>query len=348
VSEAAGTIGPMTHNVRARPTLHVLRSLHDGWESVGQQRAVQDERWHDLQPLAELRHPVLAKCCEQFGSDPSHDLYRDRIASSGSLSLAEVRIQQWRAGVWTDPDTHVRWILAVGRAKGDHQDRDDFYEQLSAHVSRTGGDDLLPTAVDRRLLERETMAWVLTRLELKVQAIAGCLLREAMAHSSARALIAHPTKKNIREEPVPLTTAILTWTAHHEPDFDYEDLVVEFTDTDYSSPKLLATVQERLLISLAPPTQDWDIAGEIYAAMEEHGHSRTRIHELEEAEAREELLPPFLGAVSHYTHKRHITSAVVNANAVRALCGVFFVPMRDPQDLATCPRCETALSEIPN
>lgn len=336
----------MSHDMRARPTLQVLRSLQDGWESASQQRAIQDQRWHDLHPLAELAHPILAKCREQFGSDPAADLYRGRIDSSGALALAEVRNQQWRAGVWTDPESRVRWILAVGLAKGGHEDHDDFYERLAAQVSRTGGDDLLPTPEDVRLLRRETMAWVLTQAELDVQAASHDLLDGAMQHGSARAILTHPTRMTPQNTPLPLITAVLAWAALHEPEFDYEDLVVEFIDSDHSSPSLLWTLQQRLLISLAPPTQGWDIAGGIYSAMEEHGHARARLQELQAATQCGELLAPDMGAVSHYTHKRHITDAVVNAQAVRALCGVFFVPTHDPANRPVCPTCDDTWAKL--
>lgn len=49
-------------------------------------------------------------------------------------------------------------------------------------------------------------------------------------------------------------------------------------------------------------------------------------------------------AHKHYIRDQFMTAALVNGQAVRAVCGVWFVPTRDATStraLPLCPRCET-------
>lgn len=106
------------HSIRARPTVKVLAALNDGWGNVRQRCQVEAEQWSELHPFDELDHPIRAESREQFGEDPAHDQPRGHIDCSGEPRLHEVRFGQWRAGVWTDPSTGVRWIVTI-RAKSD-------------------------------------------------------------------------------------------------------------------------------------------------------------------------------------------------------------------------------------
>nr|WP_241728173.1 DUF3039 domain-containing protein [Dietzia maris] len=43
--------------------------------------------------------------------------------------------------------------------------------------------------------------------------------------------------------------------------------------------------------------------------------------------------------MSHYTHREHLAGKTINGEAVRALCGPFFVPRQDHHSLPLCPKC---------
>ena len=46
-------------------------------------------------------------------------------------------------------------------------------------------------------------------------------------------------------------------------------------------------------------------------------------------------------------HRRHIGDAAVQGTAVRALCGVFFVPRTDPTDLPYCEEYSRRYAQLP-
>lgn len=47
--------------------------------------------------------------------------------------------------------------------------------------------------------------------------------------------------------------------------------------------------------------------------------------------------------VAHIGRRDDVTRAYITGEAIRALCGVVFVPTRDPSGLPVCPACERVL-----
>lgn len=320
----------MHHDPTARPTLQVLRSLHDGWEDKFQQRAVQDGRYDSLHPFAALRHPILRKCAQELNSDPARDGEKKTIRVSGPLHLLEIRSSQWRAGVWTDGDG-ARWIVATGLAKGGHDDHDDFYRSLElCCCSETGRQSLLPTPQDVHFLKLETAALVRTRWELDIQRTVVGMLRQLVDTPSVEVSIRHPVKDR-RFARVRLTLS----TAE-----DVEDYVVQVKDLERPGSPLALVLERRILVSISRPVQAWDIAHGVYSAMEEPGHLAAQIGSLDTAVDADELLLPDLGNQAHRVHRRHVGDAAINGEALRALCGVFFVPTQDAEGLEECPECQ--------
>lgn len=330
----------MRDNVQARPTLHLLKGLDEGWTDSCQRRHIVEERWKELHPLARLDHPALAKAVGQFGSDPSDDINKGTISCSGDLHLLKVRAGQWRAGVWTDPKTGVRWVVAAGLAKGGHGDADDFYEQLKA-MPGPALQALLPTRQDHTLLRRETAAAIMVEWRLDLQRLVIELLDQAMTQgSSDRKSVAHPTTG------APMAKVRVTWSAHHEPDYDFEEVVVELFDVAQPNSNLTDMMRIQILTAIAPPSQDWDVAGGIYSAFEEHGHTQQQLTALCQACDEDRVIEPQMGQLTHYTHTGDITTKTVNGEALRAICGKYFVPMQDPNRFPACPECGEIMDQI--
>lgn len=121
------------HSRRARPTIRVLvEDLQDGWASPYPRRKLAEADYDELHPLSELPHPIIAKAAETFGMVAAADHPAGPIASSTQLRLMEIKVAQWRGGVWVDPETGVHWLVVAGLAKGGHEDHDDFYERIKA------------------------------------------------------------------------------------------------------------------------------------------------------------------------------------------------------------------------
>lgn len=325
----------MLHDPTARPTIRVLKELADNGLDAFQARAVKEARWNDIQPLTALAHPLLSKCRSELGC--SAQTSGRLIAGSGTLRLAEVRHSQWRVGVWTSDDG-VRWVVAAGLAKGGHLDYDDFYEVLARQCgSKEGRDLLLPTEADTRLLKRETAARVLTEWELEIQTLTAHLLDLATSGKRAHDAVPHPLKPEAFAE-VDLEVVATDGV---------EEIVLTLRFIDHPGSHLASVLERRLLISIAPPEQDWDTAFGTYAAMEEVGHCASRAVQLRTATAEGMLLESVPGQVAHRSHRRHIGDAAVEGTAVRALCGAFFVPRTDPLTLPCCEDCESRYRQLP-
>jgi len=328
------------HNRRARPTLRLLHDLSDGWQDPAPQRAVSEGRHSDLHPLSELPHPLIAKAAAWFGSD--QDGYCERIRSVERLVLWELKTGQWRGAVWDDPDTGVRWLCAAGLAKGDHKDRDDFYEALG-RMDNADVDALKPTAEDIRLLKRETSVAALTAWELDIQSQVHACLTNVLNQGEQRLTIRHP----IRD--AHFADVTITVTAYSETDYDVEDCVVEIDLVDAAKGSALGWhLTLRVLISVNPPVQSWDATDTMYSTISEPGELARQADDLAAYIERDELRAEQPGSTSHYTHGRHLAGCYINGTAVRALCGVIFVPTQDQERFEHCPACQGIRALFPH
>jgi hypothetical protein len=275
-------------------------------------------------PLSSLPHPLIRKAQAWFASDPAADSYHERIQCAQQLGLLEVKSGQWRGAVWQDPDTGVRWLCAAGLAKGGHEDSDDFYVALKALFDSGDAARLLPSAEDTMLLKRETAAALLTSWELGIQSQALTALDRVADGGTARFEITHPAKGE------PVAAIALTVTTEVGDEYDIEVCIVDIDLNDkYRGSQLGWQLTTRVLISIWPPVQGWDRYQDTYSTMVEPGDLRQRANDLARTVADRNLVSPLPGSVSHYGHTRHLADHTVNGTAIRALCGVFFVPATD-------------------
>ena len=307
---------------------------------MSERRAIDEERWQDIQPLSHLSHPILVKSREVTETTSHHRT----IGCSGDLRLAEIRSSQWRAGVWTDP-RGIHWVLAAGLAKGDHEDHKDFYQTLERQCAwASGRDGLKPTRLDKKLLLSETIARASTEWELQVQEQIGDLIEVALAGQPARhAFFAPVLQPDASSSPTVLAEVELTISADHG---------VENIDVTYIRRTSRGTIWDqrleyRLLVTSAPPTQGWDTAFEMYSAMEEPGHCSRRVQTVRDLTRNGVLTCAEPSSVAHRVHRPHIGDAAVNGTAMRALCGAFFIPQTDPEDLPACPECSERWNTLP-
>jgi hypothetical protein len=333
------------HSRRARPTLRVLtRDLTSAWDSPYTQRALDAKDYNCLHPLSELPHPIIAKAAESFqGNSAADDSFVGIIAASTRLRLLEIKTGQWRGAIWQDQADGTNWLIAAGLAKGGHQDHDDFYVQLQRANDTGAVDQWLPTAEDRNLLKKETAAALITQWELGIQEVMLTALRQVHAGGEVHGSIPHPMPGH-----QPLAAYTLTVTQFREPDYAADEVEFETRPQPQAAgSELLWQAVIRALIALNPPEQDWDRDRDSYMTIAEPGTFTTRLVALEDLVTRGELGTSEPGTVSHYTHRKHIADSTVDGTAVRALCGVFFVPTRDHLALKVCPDCETAHTNLP-
>ncbi len=332
------------HSRRARPTLRVLaEDLTAGWGSPDSLRHIAEGEYDSLHPLSELPHPLIAKAAASFGLDATQDNYVGPIASSTTLRLLEIKLAQWRGGVWQDPKTGVCWLLVAGLAKGDHRDHDDFYLRVQRENDDGDPKRWLPTPDDERLLRRETAARLLTRWELKVQADVLAMLGEVQTGGSVRALVQHPSPGKGE-----LAQLILTVTPVREADYRADEIELEVLPLPaHAGSDLAWQLTVRALISLSPPEQGWDRYKDSYTNIAEPDAWTARVAQLEALAAAGELAESEPGTYSHYAHREHLAGRTIAGRGVRALCGCFFVPTQDHEKLPTCPACQERFAALP-
>lgn len=299
--------------------------------------------YDELHPLSELPHPLIAKATASFGGDGADDNYVGPIASSTTLRLLEIKIGQWRGGVWEDPSTDVRWLVVAGLAKGDHEDHDDFYQRVQRENENGDPNQWLPIIEDERLLKRETAARLLTEWELGVQDQLLEALRAVQTGGSIRFEVRHP-----RPDEGLLATVTLDIVAVREPEYEADEIDVEISPAaSFASSHLTWQLTVRTLISLHPPEQDWYRVRDTYSNIAEPGAWSTRVTELETLAESRELAVSEPGSHSHYAHREHLAGSTIEGRAVRALCGIFFVPTQDHDSLQVCPDCAHRYSALP-
>lgn len=233
------------HDRRARPTVRVLREdLTDGWESAWVQRTLTGPALTGLHPVSELPHPLVRKAAESFGNDATDDTYVGRIAACRSVSLLEIKVGQWRGGVWIDEEQGVAWLVAGGLAKGNHKDHDDFYERLARLDQAGRATSLLPTSIDQTLLKRETAARLLTAWEQSIQRQVLDALQTITSGGTVRFGVDHPN--GARGEIAVVEVAI---DPVRERDYQSDDITVKIVgDHQYRGSDLLWSLTTRILV----------------------------------------------------------------------------------------------------
>ena len=329
---------------RARPTLRVLREdLGDGWPTPFTRRAIEAGDIEAIQPLDALDHPILLKASSSFTDNPADDTYVGSIASVSSSQLLEIKSGQWRAGVLVESD--VCWVVTAGLAKGGHKDRDDFYESLERREKNGTIHSLLPSQEDRDTLKRERASTIITAWQLEVQSLLLDALRFVEHGGVSDISIPSPDPKAADGE---LFANITLGVTLPQDDYPHEDVTLEFSFADrWKSGQLRWHLTMQALATISPPEDGWDPIGEIYSNLLEPGTLAQRAHEVQALQDRDELARSTPTTHSHYTHRRDLAQRSVDGTAVRTLCGIYFVPRRDPNSLPKCPKCESLHSEFP-
>jgi hypothetical protein len=333
------------HNRRARPTLRVLEEdLISDWGSARPRRLLADREYAGLHPLSELPHPIVTKAVDSFGTDPDSDNHAGAIKSSVEIPLLEIKNSQWRGGVWKDADNGVCWLLIAGLAKGGHEDRDDFYRRVERENLSGASTKWLPTEDDRRLLRQETAARLTLEWDLGLQRRTLEALEAIHTGGSIRFSVPHPSPK----QPQDLAEVELTVDPVRDGDIDTDDVVLEVRPRPGASYTWVTKLETRMLISINPPEQGWDTSGNhIFSNMAEPGAWTERIVELRALCEANELAVSEPGTASHYTHRAGLVGSTIDGRAVRAMCGVYFVPTQDHERLPQCDTCSTQYSNLP-
>lgn len=338
------------HNRRARPTLRLLREdLIQLWGTPYQRRRLDEGAVDELGPLPELHHAIIAKAVECFGTRAADDHCEGPIRDVTSLELWEIKVQQWRGGVWCDSETGVHWLVAAGLAKGEHRDHDDFYVRLGRMDGTGQLERLLPTAEDTRLLKRETAARIITEWELEIQRWTHTALESTHGGGVCVVRVPHPSRRDSQGQRCHLAELEVEVVQVRDEDYQADEISVRVNlASKRDNPNLWWQAAIRILISILPPEQDWDTDGGSFTTICEPGNLTDRVEELGLLVEQGILGESKPGEHAHFAHREHLAGRTIEGRAVRAMCGTVFVPRQDHEELPTCPRCTEEYAKLPD
>lgn len=345
-----------------RVTLRCLcDDLTSDWNDVSQQRAFQALRAtidasdrdsdivHALESVpttALAEHPLVSSFFAAFDRDDA-EILRESISGLSEPHWWKQKVSRWR-GAATDAEVVGEaevWLCAGGiRAQSDER---DFYSRFMDDVKRRGPEYFLPAPADRRLQHVEAKLARLTAWEEQLRLAVLVCVAEADTGGARRSLhVPAPAPADVSELLVHLIVEV------DKTDIDgveVAEVTLHAKDHDHRRPHLVRNAVEVAMSVIESTVEDWRLlpgveASEIWSTLA----SPELLVSAHRAQSDGEL-PAELGAAgfrfavrAHYASKDQIVDATVEGNAVRALCGQWFVPTSDPDQLPVCPVCADA------
>lgn len=332
---------------RVRPTVRVLRLLPaDSFGDPSHGVLIARNRWNDL-AISQIEHRLLRDADSFFSRDRRPGTHETSSTAAGR-PVFEVRSRTgagWRGAVVLDEDGDP-WLV--------HADRHDSFHSGAAQVFRTGA--WMPSSADYKMRAREEAgvadrAW---RASLLSQVLDG-VRKSINSGRPTRLPLAGPTGEGPdrcsvaididRDAPADEVALAHTTTTM---------VTVRLTLRDDHGKRIETAALQEVVPFLQPDAQLRDQAygpkGELHVWMTVTHAQLIQI--LAAVELPSDELPgvgPLAAAPTHlhYVGARRLTEAFVVGEAVRAVCGAWFVPTRDEATaagLSVCARCE---AEVP-
>ena len=326
----------------ARPTLRCLREdLESDWDSVDHQRMATDPEEFPV-AVYEYEHRIVKKAAEDFPATGDSDVKRESISGLTDPVWWKVKIgARWRGAVFVDEEGQA-WLCAAGyRREGEGS---DFYKSFMANIRAVGSTKYLPTEADRGLLRAEVAEASFAKWECDLQRWACEWAHQTRREGIAGATLVDPDGDALAE--VNLTFELVS---DDSSDGGVAEFYIEFSCLDWSSADLLHWAESVVLAAINEKEQAWQVSYVKDARAYSLVLSQHEIDCLFDGMGNEGspgICVP--GDHSHYAHAARIVHGVVEGEAVKALCGRWFVPRQDHELLETCKQCEMILDHLPS
>lgn len=328
---------------RGRPTLRCLREdLVDSVEDTYQRGRIQTGKV-PCPSLPDTQHPLVAWVAHQFAEEgDDEDISRTGISAVKHPKFYKARTgRRWRGAVYVDPATGQAWLVAAGyRRDGE---ADDFYDRFAADVNANGADTYLPSDDDRAVLRVEEAKARIADWKTDVAVAVFETVAAAAEIQDGKASVLLPgldIEGNVGE-----LSLELTWDPSLGVDEQGDPLVeVDIAIHDWSDTEAERLLTVTVCSAVAPSEDSWDavpIRGLTHLIAQV---PQARLADIRQSVALGDLPTAPPGEIRQTTHshmvpKRNIARAIVNGEAVVAICGATFVPRRDPTGLDVCPAC---------
>lgn len=344
-----------------RVTLRCLcEDLTTDWGNVAQQRSFSSlfavvhsdapdssvaSALEEVPTSALADHPLVTSFYASFDSDDS-GILRESISGLANPLWWKQKVSRWRGAATDDSslgDKEV-WLCAGGiRAAGESR---DFYASFMDAIVSGGSTKYLPTNSDRRLqVVEEKIARRDAWLE-QARLSAMVCIHECNQTGEARELhIPSPAPAGVEDPLLHISFDVARIDGGGE---ELIELILTIQPRDFSRPRLLETVVDAVRSVIEPVSDAWRVLpgkdrDQIWSTListELLGHAR--------AAADTGVIPQHmskaslkLGVQAHYTRKTSIVDASVDGDAVRGLCGTWFVPTSSPDKVPVCPSCQS-------
>ncbi|MCF2570833.1 DUF3039 domain-containing protein [Brevibacterium sp. UCMA 11754] len=218
-------------------------------------------------------------------------------------------------------------------------------------IATDGARHFLPDEHDRRLQNIEAKIARMEAWHSQIQLSA--LICIERAYREARTVPLHV--------PAPSPSAVKVPLLHLEFDVDREEfedeelieLTLHVSSQDVSKPYLVEDAVSSIREIVEPVVEKWrllpgsgsELFWSTFVAREVIGTavSAVELGELPDSIAESNFR---LAVRAHYARKHEIVGASVDGDAVRGLCGVWFVPTTNPDGLDVCPVCADAYGDL--
>jgi hypothetical protein len=304
-----------------------------------------------LLPLSGLAHPLIERAAADTAGGPAAPS-ENRIIRCVREQTGEAWLEikkpgtEWRGAVAYDTEG-VPWLV-FATSHG----HDAFYSELERGVRKNGAEFYMPTEYDYGYLELERSflvgrSWRIANVARAVDCVASAVQAGGKAQCS---LEGHP-----KGPAGPVAELHVEIERHSEPgpsleSAHEEDVLIQvfLTFTRPVNRKHEQLLVDHLGMLLNPQSGQWDpwvkpngvttYVGminearllQLYAASVASGSGQISTLAVNP--------PPPTHA--HYTLKLPLAAAIVDGKPVRAVCGLWFVPLHDHEKLPVCPRCE--------
>ena len=325
----------------ARPTLLCLGLLVEDWNSPDHKLEAQSGDFENVShELHRLDHPLIHKAAEDFTVESSldADIKREGISDLKNPMWWKVKIGRWRGAVYQD-ESGQAWLVAGGYRRG--KEATDFYQWFMAEVKAHGPEQFLPTTDDRRRLSDELAEARFIEWEHRLQADA----RDLTARARLEGLLEYEI---VDPDGDALGTFSVAYTEEVIDDDVVGDAYFEFICSDWAQLELLTWAETVMCLAIDPHEQTWRPtnvpSGRGYSLVMDAAETGEFFRAVQGPPLDPGVSVP--GAHAHWTHRGRLTEATILGEAVKGLCGRWFVPRQDHEHLEHCRQCEIVYNKM--
>lgn len=300
--------------------------------------------------LARLGHPLIHAFDDQFSGHDDSDHLRQTISSVKDHTwYKQTYSSRWRGAAVIISDergTETAWLGAAGYHRAGSPE--DFYAKFASNCA-AGSHQFLPQEEDRvlRMIEDKISRMGAWKLQLHLTALA--LLHTALQNEETPYAI-----EILGPDKAALLRLEMTVVTSDLQDSNVRELIVEIHPEGWDRINLRDSATRVVCSAIEPQLEAWTDAPlegpatSHWTVLTERAISQASAA-AESGELHADVRPGDvrLGTIAHYAPRDNLTRSTVDGEAVRAMCGYWFVPAADHEHLPQCSICHERYEKLP-